>query len=1835
MRVQVHLHGAFEDLHDGPVEIEAVTGAEVCAALINLFPDILSHPAAGSAALVTKDGSFSVDRAITPDNSGLPLSDSEVHLVAAPSGSAEVFIYIAISILTSVVMRLLFPPPDIELADEGPDSFYFATSTTAKQGKPVPLVYGGPILVPGLAISASLEVSDTSTTTTVTDTDNLLGYEYPSSGSDAYMSTPQPVYGTKEVYDWLRSETSLTTLEVVSEGEIEGLATVDPGESVYLNDSPLRSGGEDVVSNVRHALVPGSSYEGITDDLATLSIPAWSRGFRATSSANLGFVVKKGAPISSTVTEDVDHLAVMLQFPAGLMYQNNSGNPTRTAVEAQIDISADGGPFEPVRFYNDDGTYSTPPVRIKGRTTSTYQRRILIEKAQEYGPPPYVVRVSRNTANRDSLRYVDTMEFSSIQSVFDDKILYPNTAMATVSVNAETFDNQAPTRKYLVKGIKVLVPTNYDPVARTYSGIWNGTFKRAWTNNPAWIAYDLISNKRYGAGRRVPQRTLDTVKWHLYSISQYCDQPVDDGVGGTEPRFTMSMRITDSKEAVKTIRDIFSVFRGRAAWHASGLIALADIPSDPVYVYNQTNVIGGKFTYSGGAKSERLTAVLVSWMDPAKNYQKAVEYVPDSVGIRESGLVQKTAVAVGATTRGQAMRAGRAMLISSLLEGEVVTFKTKLEGLRAAPGSVVKIHDPHATGISAGGRVLQATASTFHPDREVVIELGKTYTLTLLDSSGHVREDLTITSPTGLYGPDNTASLSFAPALSSAPLDDSLWMIQSDDAADGDMTSLWRVVSIKEEGKGTKVEYQVEATRYDPDKYTQIENGLDTHDYHLPEGQQDPVPPPTDVALTTGWKTLAGGGRVQTLTLSFTPSPYPHLTHHKVLMTSPAGETSVDILSKGVSTFTLSEPELGEYVAVVTAHGPSEDGLQILKSVPVVVSVDVTPTTEGSWAYVTGLALVGQATGTEFIGPDAEFQWRLSGQGGNDLAGSESPTEPAWFKGFRVEIYDASSNIRRVESTRAGHYSYTLAKNKEDGTPIRELRISVAAEDNTGTVVGEWSSLQVTNPAPAAPSVTTWPAFSQIVVSLGRPVDNDYSHLEVHYSQTPGFTPGPASLYAAGDLSTVTLAGLSAGTTYYLRTRAVDQFGPGGLSTEVGVTTQAITSADLDVVAPVLGGVLTLSTLLMVAGPETHPYIKASWPAATDDGILSGYIIEWWNQSTPLDARQEFTTGLEVNIGPVTPGQTYVLRYKARDWASNDSSWSANSQIVSAGDTTPPANVTNAAAVAGLRKVVVTWTSPSEDKYREAQVYASPVNTPPVGQTYLRYSGRGSSAIIEDMTPGTQVYIFVRTLSKFGIPSSWTTGMAVTPFKLSDTNVSAYFESAAISSAFIGNLDAAKITTGTLNAGRIGAGTIDASKLNVTSLSAISATLGTVTSGIITGSVLRTAASGQPRVEINSFGIRGFNSATTVTTYRFDTAGSGFIGLNNAISWDTNGVLTIPGTVVAGEIIGNMIKTAETGWRVEIGPVADGTNPAILASLTDGITRNFTMREDGSVEIGTQLVGSGAGQLYRNLIDPSTWNLGDVDVDQVGFKNKGSTATSTNSIVALSGPNGEHRVTWKVDSHNVLDGQGGWDGSDFPIDPNKAYRFSVIFSKTGNMSGRVYLGVGFYSNTRRIVDDVVDPNPYLWSGKQSLSTWMQPGRHYLIVGHVYPSATTETVIDDTTGVYDVETGEKMEGIVAPAGGGYFLQLKWDPAADKTFHRAYVYYATEGDHTHFLDPRVDVMDGTAPSVQELMGASRNWIDVGGRPRNFVVRSSLFSRSSQIFGRSKGWTPPNSVWRAYRP
>jgi predicted phage tail protein len=473
------------------------------------------------------------------------------------------------------------------------------------------------------------------------------------------------------------------------------------------------------------------------------------------------------------------------------------------------------------------GAIESPRAIIKGKSSSRYQKSYRIPL---YGSGPWDIRVTRVTPDATTSNISNVSFWDSYTEIIETKLRYPNSAYIAATIDSEQFQS-IPTRGYDIKGLIVKVPNNYDPDTRKYTGIWDGTFKLAWTDNPAWCFYDLLTNTRYGIGSFINESNLDFTKWELYSIARYCDAVsevpgatfgdfvgVPDGYGGIEPRFTCNLYLQTREEAYKVLNTMASIFRGIIYWANGAVIPVQDAPSTPAALFSPANVIGGQFSYQGTSIRTRHNVALVTWNNPSNGYTQSIEYVEDREGILNStvGVIETEVLAVGCTSRGQAHRLGKWLLYTERLESETITFKTGLEGLVVRPGEIINTTDPVRSGVRLGGRIASCPSlSTVELDSSVPIEVGSTYTLMIVMPDGSISSK-SITNTPGL----SYTVLNLSTPLSEQPVANAIWVLSSNNL----IPETWRIIGIKE---SDGVHAEISAISHNPSKFAFVENDID------------------------------------------------------------------------------------------------------------------------------------------------------------------------------------------------------------------------------------------------------------------------------------------------------------------------------------------------------------------------------------------------------------------------------------------------------------------------------------------------------------------------------------------------------------------------------------------------------------------------------------------------------------------------------------------------------------------------------------------------------------------------------------------------------------------------------------------------------------------------------------------------------------------------------------------------------------------------------------------------------------------------------------------------
>ncbi|MDZ5701845.1 TipJ family phage tail tip protein [Enterobacter ludwigii] len=598
-------------------------------------------------------------------------------------------------------------------------------------------------------------------------------------GGSAHTPVEQP--------DDLLSVAKLKMLIAVSEGEIQGDLTA---QNIFLNDTPLANdSGEYNFSGVKWEFRKGTQ-----DQTYIAGMP------QVDNELAVGTTVTTTSPWTRQFTDlSLDAIRIKLSVPVQYFYKDN-GEMVGTVTEYAIDLSTDGGAWKTV-----------VNGKFDGKTTTEYQRdhRIDLPKSTS----GWSVRVRRITADASgsNSKLVNAFKVFSYAEVIDSKLRYPLTALLYVEVDSSHFNGSAPKVTCKIKGKLIKVPDNYDPITRTYSGSWSGGFKMAWSNNPAWIFYDLVLDEIYGMGTRVDASMVD--KWALYSIAQYCDEMVSDGAGGTEPRFTCNVFIQSQEDAWQVLNDLAAVFRGITFWGNDQIYVQADVPQDDVgWVYNASNVIDGLFTYAGGSYKNRYSSCLVSWSDPQNHYSDTVEGVYDSALVERYDVRQTSLTAIGCTSQSEAHRRGRWVLLSNAKDG-TVSFGVGLDGYIPLPAEIIGVADPFRSGKENGGRIRAVNGRQITLDREIDYAAKDRLVVNLPDGKAQTRTISAVSA--------DKKTVTVATTFSQAPVAGAVWAIDSDNLA----IQYFRVTSIAANDDSTGG-FTITAVQHDPSKYRYIDDGV-------------------------------------------------------------------------------------------------------------------------------------------------------------------------------------------------------------------------------------------------------------------------------------------------------------------------------------------------------------------------------------------------------------------------------------------------------------------------------------------------------------------------------------------------------------------------------------------------------------------------------------------------------------------------------------------------------------------------------------------------------------------------------------------------------------------------------------------------------------------------------------------------------------------------------------------------------------------------------------------------------------------------------------------------
>ena len=613
----------------------------------------------------------------------------------------------------------------------------------------------------------------------------------------------------REAKDNLKSTQMMSVIDAIGEGPIEG--PVKGLQSILVNKTPLTdTDGNPVIHGVTAVWRAGEQEQTPPE------------GFESSGAeTGLGVEVTKAKPVTRTITSaNIDRLRVTFGVQS-LVQTTSKGDRNPSSVRILIQLQRNG------RWVTEKD------VTINGKTTSQFLASVILDNLP---PRPFNIRMVRETADSTTDQLQNKTLWSSYTEIIDVKQCYPNTAIVGLQVDAEQFGGQQMTVNYHIRGRIIQVPSNYDPEKRTYSGIWDGSLKPAYSNNPAWCLWDMLTHPRYGMGKRLGAADVD--KWALYAIGQYCDQTVPDGFGGTEPRMTFNAYLAQQRKVWDVLSDFCSAMRCMPVWNGQTLTFVQDRPSDVVWPYTNSDVVvddnGVGFRYSFSALKDRHTAVEVNYTDPQNGWQTSTELVEDPEAILRYGRNLLKMDAFGCTSRGQAHRAGLWVIKTELLETQTVDFTLGSQGLRHTPGDIIEICDNDYAGTMTGGRVLSidAASRTLTLDREVTLPETGTATVNLINGSGKPASVAITAHP----APDRIQVSTLPDGVETY----GVWGLSLPSLR----RRLFRCVSIRENTDGT---FAITAVQHVPEKEAIVDNGAR---FEPQSGSLNSVIPPAVQHLT-------------------------------------------------------------------------------------------------------------------------------------------------------------------------------------------------------------------------------------------------------------------------------------------------------------------------------------------------------------------------------------------------------------------------------------------------------------------------------------------------------------------------------------------------------------------------------------------------------------------------------------------------------------------------------------------------------------------------------------------------------------------------------------------------------------------------------------------------------------------------------------------------------------------------------------------------------------------------------------------------------------------------
>ena len=1074
---------------------------------------------------------------------------------------------------------------------------------------------------------------------------------------------PDPPRTPVEEPNTLQSRAVVRFVDLLCEGEIEGL--VDGENSIFFNNIPIRNASSEY------------NFNGISSEFKPGAPDGVSLKDYPTSESEISVDTKlsiEAGPVTKNISDpDIDDIKLTFTIPSLFQVNNTNGDILKTSVAWRIDIRQEGGDWQTVKT-----------LEKYGKCVSSYQTDFRIDNlTRRFGVGPWDIRCLRLTSDSESNSVQNDIYWNSYTQILNRILIYPDTSLIGITLNAQQFGSRVPQRAYEVYGLRVQIPSNYNPITRTYTGIWDGTFQRAYSNNPAWVWYDIINNDRYGLG--LEAEYID--KWTLYSIAQYCDQLIPDGFGGYEPRFTFNGVLQSRHDAIHVLNMVSSAFNGMPFWGGGKASVSQDSPKTSSKLVTAANVVDGLFTYSYSADDTRYTVCNVSWNDPDNSFKLQVEAVDDKIGIERYGYRPIDVTAVGCTSRGQAYRFGRWFLYTSLYETETVSYRASWDQADVLPGEVITVMDNHEAATRHGGRIASVGASSVTLDAAIELEIGQTYSITCIAKDGTLAERDVVDSSDGLE--HDTLNLNTPWEVGNEPQPDGMWIV----TATNIVPKLYRVVST------TEVEpniFEIAAVTYDPNKFAIVEEGRTFAPPPITKVPDfnTPLTPPTNLQLELYTYEDTGGtseraDRKFGVILSWTHTRDTRFQNYEVQWKKSTGSYSDNELVRTTDTqYDIKPIESGVYNFRVRATGLTWESTWLTISEYTVNAVPNSP------PQITGLVVLNGDDDTTFNGKDCEIGWdalTLSTDTTSPIiydGTSVIPTKAAPFdsmltkvKDYQIEVMKTDDTHLRYEYTTENSFKYYFGINQLDnGTPIRNLKFRVWARDIFDQLSDNPAVIVVTNPAPSmsglTPTVTAMYNGVKVDWSAITPTDNDLQKFRVYLdTNNPPIT-------SAGDFgvntSSMVALQLTPDTTYRAQIEPYDEFGVGTKSNISSAVPLKIAIDDIDtelIDRLTISDSLDSTSLIHIydhvtdSGPDIEygngDWIKVAFPT---EQLLDRVSV--WGFNSGSDINCYFSTSVDGNTWTYYKGQAnHALDLEGRlEEAIDESDAQTNFWAADAGD---------------------------------------------------------------------------------------------------------------------------------------------------------------------------------------------------------------------------------------------------------------------------------------------------------------------------------------------------------------------------------------------------------------------------------------------------------------------------------------------------------------------------------------------------------------------------------------